>query len=113
MLNLKQLTPLVFCFRPEADVLPQRSRTALETGSRLLKGCRAIHSCESYHTNLLCWAVQFFSKSMALPTVFPVHLIIPIAGQNLAHHVFTGYMLLPRQEQSDWLRGLQFYPRRT
>ena len=113
MLNLKQLTPLVFSFRPEADVLPQRSLTALKTGSRLLKGCRAIHSCESFHTDSSRWAVQFFSKSMALPMIFPVDLIIPIAGQNLGNHVFTGYMLLPRQEQSDYLRGLQFYPCRT
>ena len=48
LLSLKQFNLLVFGFRPEADVLPQRSLTALKTASRLLKGCRAIHSCKSY-----------------------------------------------------------------
>ena len=67
LLNLKQFNLLVFSFRPEADVLPQRSLTALKTGSRLLIGCRPIHSYESYPSRR---AVQVFSKSRALPKKF-------------------------------------------
>ena len=47
LLNLKPLILLVFSFRPEGDVLPQRSLTAPNTRSRLLKECRPIHSYES------------------------------------------------------------------
>ena len=83
LLNLKQLIMLVFSFKPEADVLPQRILTALKTGSSLLKGCRPIHSYESYHTNPSRWAVQFFSKSKALTENFPISQSYQLQAKKL------------------------------
>ena len=74
---------LVLSFRPEAGVLPQRSLTALKTASQLLKGCRAIHSCESLHANPSRWAVQFFSKTMAPPKIFPVNQLYELQAKIL------------------------------